>query len=72
MLRALLQTISQRLCKHPRSIRRSNGEVFRPHLGTEEALSASGSEGSLSARLQRTLLDIQYGRTEHPWGVVVE
>lgn len=51
---------------------RSNGEVFRPHLGTEEALSASGSEGSLSARLQRTLLDIQYGRTEHPWGVVVE
>lgn len=59
-------------CNTPR---RSNGEVFRPQLGTEAALSGSdGSSGSssLSARLQRTLLDIQYGRVEHPWGVVVE
>jgi hypothetical protein len=27
---------------------------------------------SLAVRLQRSLLDIQYGRTEHPWSVAVE
>jgi len=45
-------------------LRRSTGEVFAPQPFSPEA--------SLSARLQRTLLDIQYGRQEHPWSVVVE
>lgn len=41
--------------------------MFRTQQGGE-----GGGGASLAARLQRTLLDIQYGRVEHPWSVVVE
>ncbi|KAI3434631.1 hypothetical protein D9Q98_002698 [Chlorella vulgaris] len=49
------------------SLIRSNGEVYTTRLSPETDPGAS-----LAVRLQRSLLDIQYGRTEHPWSVAVE
>lgn len=46
--------------------------MFASQLGPDGATLADGSSPSLCGRLQRTLLDIQYGRVEHPWGTVVE
>lgn len=61
---------------HPPAWRRANGEVFRPTLtGSEEGLTGgagAGGQPALCVRLLRALGDIQYGRTPHPWGVVVE
>lgn len=45
---------------------RANGDVWRPVLRDPT------SEESLARRLQKTLLDIQYGRTPHSWSHVVE
>lgn len=46
------------------SLIRATGEVF--------TTAPFDPEANLSVRLQRTLLDIQYGRVEHPWSVAVE
>jgi hypothetical protein len=46
---------------------RSSGEVF-----TTTQSAVEDPAGSLSARLQRSLMDIQYGRVEHPWSVPLE
>lgn len=43
---------------------RGTGEEYQAH--------DSGSISSLAARLQQQLLDIQYGRQEHPWSVPVD
>jgi branched-chain amino acid aminotransferase len=32
---------------------------------------ADGAIGAVTARVFKELTDIQYGRTEHPWSVVV-
>jgi branched-chain amino acid aminotransferase len=45
---------------------RANGEIWRPYV------SDPSSTKALAPRLQRALLDIQYGRTPHPWSVVIE
>jgi hypothetical protein len=39
---------------------------------TTTQLAVADPSGSLSARLQRSLMDIQYGRVEHPWSVPLE
>jgi hypothetical protein len=46
---------------------RSSGEVF-----TTTQSAVEDPAGSLSARLQRSLMDIQYGQVEHPWSVPLE
>jgi branched-chain amino acid aminotransferase len=45
---------------------RAQGQVYVPKV------SDPGHPGALAPRLQRALLDIQYGRVEHPWSEVVE
>lgn len=47
------------------SLVRASGEVFATAAPFD-------AQRSLAGRLQRALLDIQYGRVEHPWSVVVE
>lgn len=47
------------------SLVRATGEVF-------STAAPFDAQRSLAGRLQRALLDIQYGRVEHPWSVVVE
>ncbi|EFN57110.1 hypothetical protein CHLNCDRAFT_57448 [Chlorella variabilis] len=49
------------------SLIRANGEVYRTRFSPDD-----DPAGSLSSRLQRALLDIQYGRVEHPWGVALD
>ena len=45
---------------------RGDGEVWRPSIADPD------QPGALAPRLQRALLDIQYGRVPHPWSVPVE
>jgi len=45
---------------------RANGEVWKPRI------SDPSSPEALAPRLQRALLDIQYGRVPHPWSVPVD
>ena len=44
------------------------------YAGTDFAVpvDAALGAGPVAARLWKELLDIQYGRVEHPWSVVVE
>lgn len=45
---------------------RGNGEEWRPKAADPRF------PGALAPRLQRALLDIQYGRVEHPWSVPID
>lgn len=44
---------------------RGSGEVFATKFDPTDP-------SSMCARIQRTLVDIQYGRLEHPWSVPIE